>query len=288
MKKILFLIKKAQPKHEPLFLSAAKQVGVELFIHQLDELVIDFTEKQAKCFFGSHEVKEFDLVFFRTVGEYVEQETLISNYCHIHNIPVIDSVFTHSQPWIDRKSFEYQTLMHNNLPVIPSYFISRKSFSLIAPHISYPCVVKVTNESKGLGVYKCISKQVILHIFSREKKPLIIQKYIENTGDIRVFIVGDQILGAIKRSSSTKTEFRNNISLGGTSELYELSEYEKELALNAAKALQYEIAGVDLIQNKAGETLIMEVNRAPQFTGFMKTTGIDVPEKIIEYLVSQS
>ena len=32
--------------------------------------------------------------------------------------------------------------------------------------------------------------------------------------------------------------------------------------------------------------VILEVNKGPQFSGFMKATGIDVPREIVKYLVS--
>ncbi len=287
MKKILFLVKKHQYQHEPLFIEAAKSLDIELVVQTYDEMVIQFQKDQHTIWLGEHNLLDFDLVFFRTVGEYIEQETLISEYCLQHQIPVVDSVFQHNKPWIDKKSFEYQRLMSQNIPVIDSFFVSKQSFSKIQNQIEYPLIAKITGGSKGDGVYKCNSEAELLATFDSEKQPLLIQKYIPNTGDLRVFIVGNSVLGAIKRTSSNTTEFRNNVSLGGSAQAHTLTDAETQLALRAARALQYEIAGVDIITDTNGNLFIMEVNRAPQFTGFMETTKIDVPYKIVEFLASK-
>ena len=287
MKRILFLIKKHQYQHEPLFIEAAKNIGIELVVQTYDEMVIQFQKDQHTIWLGTHNLLDFNLVFFRTVGEYIEQETLISEYCLHHNIPVVDSVFQHSLPWIDKKSFEYQRLDSHNLPVIDSFFVTQNSFKNIKQVLQYPVIAKITGGSKGEGVYKCNAEEELVKIFENEKQPLLIQKYIQNDGDLRVFVVGNTVLGAIKRTSSNTDEFRNNVSLGGTAQIHKLSETETQLALQAARELQYEIAGVDIITDANGNLFVMEVNRAPQFTGFMQATKIDVPLKIVEFLASK-
>ncbi|GIK83604.1 MAG: alpha-galactosidase [Patescibacteria group bacterium] len=287
MKKILFLVKKTQYLHEPLFTEAAKKLGVELVIKKLDELLIKYSQQNHELYIGEHNILDFDIVFFRTVGPYIEEEALISEFCLSHSIPVIDSVFCHNRPWIDRKSFEYQRLRQNNIPIIDSYFVSKKSFEMIKEKITYPVIAKVTDGSKGEGVYKCHSLDELLDVFESENQSLIIQKFVDNEGDIRVFVIGNTIQGAIKRYRQDESEFRNNVSLGGSAEIYNLSDEEKNLTLAAAQSMQYEIAGVDLIKDMNGKLMVMEVNRAPQFNGFMQATGIDIPLKIIEYLISR-
>jgi ribosomal protein S6--L-glutamate ligase len=287
MKKILFLVKQPQYKLEPLFMEAADKLGIKLVIKFLNELFITFDQDQHQIFLGEENLKDFDLVFFRTVGNFTEHEALISQFCAQHQIPVVDQAFQHQQTWIDRKSFEYQRLHFHNLPIIDSVLVTSKTYSKIKEKIQFPVVVKTTYGSKGAGVYKCNSSAEIEEILNQVQNPLLIQKYIENDGDIRVFIIGNHIQGAIKRKSSNQHEFRNNVSLGGTAEIYNLTETEAKLALDAAQALEFDIAGVDLIQSHDGKTFIMEVNRGPEFNGFMATTKIDIPYKILEFLQSK-
>ena len=78
-------------------------------------------------------------------------------------------------------------------------------------------------------------------------------------------------------------EFRSNVHLGGTVENYELNEQEEESAIKAAKVLGLSVAGVDLIQSNRGP-LVLEVNSSPGLEGIEKASGVDVADKIIEYL----
>lgn len=286
MKKILFLVKKLDGFQKELYIAAAEKISTTIVVKEITEVVINLSKKN-EIYIGDYNILEFDLVAIRTVGVYIEEVTVISEYCATHNIPVTDSVFTFTKPWIDRKSFEYQRLLAHNLPIIPSYFVSERSLVKIQDTLQFPVIAKITNGSQGKGVYKCNSLQEINDVFTTEKQPLLIQKYIQNDGDLRVLVIGSTVLGGIKRMSSNTDEFRNNVSLGGAAQIHELTDTQAQLALQAAQALQYEIAGVDIIADTNGDLFIMEVNRAPQFTGFMEATKIDVPLKIVEFLASK-
>ncbi|MHA1699058.1 MAG: hypothetical protein ACTSWN_09495, partial [Promethearchaeota archaeon] len=52
----------------------------------------------------------------------------------------------------------------------------------------------------------------------------------------------------------------------------------------AAKAVNGEIVGVDLMDSDRG-LLVVEVNGTPQFQGLMKSTGINIPRRIIDYVI---
>jgi ribosomal protein S6--L-glutamate ligase len=100
-------------------------------------------------------------------------------------------------------------------------------------------------------------------------------------------VLGDKVLGVMKRSSQNQDEFRNNYSAGGTVEVAELPEEIKELAIKAAKVCGLAVAGVDVAFRDfdVKKPIIWEVNKGPQFKGFMKATGIDVPAEIVKFLV---
>jgi glutathione synthase/RimK-type ligase-like ATP-grasp enzyme len=49
--------------------------------------------------------------------------------------------------------------------------------------------------------------------------------------------------------------------------------------------LGLQIAGVDVIVDKiSGKPYILEVNRSPEFEGFIEATGINVADHIISFL----
>ena len=94
--------------------------------------------------------------------------------------------------------------------------------------------------------------------------------------------MGDKVVASMKRKAKPG-EFRSNVHLGGTVENYDLNEQEEESAIKAAKVLGLSVAGVDLIQSNRGP-LVLEVNSSPGLEGIEKASGVDVADKIIEYL----
>jgi ribosomal protein S6--L-glutamate ligase len=66
-----------------------------------------------------------------------------------------------------------------------------------------------------------------------------------------------------------------------------MTDEEKDSAVRSAKVLGLEVAGVDLIQSSRGP-LVLEVNSSPGLEGIEKASGIDVAEKIIEFLEYQT
>jgi len=114
--------------------------------------------------------------------------------------------------------------------------------------------------------------------------PFITQEYIKESNgcDLRVLVVNNQIVGAIKRQGKTD-EFRSNLHRGGTSEIASLTSEEKNMALEATKALGLQIAGVDMLQSKRGP-LILEVNSSPGLEGIETTTKKDIAKEIIKYV----
>ena len=78
-------------------------------------------------------------------------------------------------------------------------------------------------------------------------------------------------------------EFRSNLHRGGNANIIKLSRSEKSTALNAAKSMGLAIAGVDMLQSKRGP-LVLEVNSSPGLEGIEGATGVDIAEKIVQYI----
>jgi ribosomal protein S6--L-glutamate ligase len=160
---------------------------------------------------------------------------------------------------------------------------------------SFPVILKGSGGDRGTRVYKADNLKELEKLVRKlrpsetgEGRRYLLQEYIENDGDYRVLVLGEKVLGVMKRSSQSKDEFRNNYSAGGAVEVAELPEDVKKLAVKAAKVCGLAVAGVDVAFRDFDRTkpVIWEVNKGPQFKGFMKATGIDVPSEIVKYLVS--
>lgn len=153
---------------------------------------------------------------------------------------------------------------------------------------TFPVIIKPTNGRQGRGVSKVNSveeAQKSVEEILKTAPAFVIREFIPNDGDMRVFTVGYKAIAAMKRIPQVG-EFRSNISIGGTGEIFDLEANPrvKEIAEELSELTKTEIAGVDIMINKeTNEPYILEINPAPQFAGLEKFTGVNAAEKIIEY-----
>lgn len=107
-----------------------------------------------------------------------------------------------------------------------------------------------------------------------------IQKYIEKKGkDIRSFVVGDECIAAIFRTSP---HWITNTAQGGIASNCPITDELREISLRAAKAVGGGIVAIDIFETEQG-LLVNEVNYTMEFKNSIKPTGVNIPEKIVEY-----
>jgi RimK family alpha-L-glutamate ligase len=140
-------------------------------------------------------------------------------------------------------------------------------------------------EGAGIRLLKPMKRDTFLRYllwYSTEygDRVFYMQEYVENMGyDVRFFIINGKVMGRMKRMSFN--DFRYNLAQGGASEIYQVEEFDK-LALDAAKAMGAEIAGVDIMPTRE-KAVALEVNLYPGFKGLIETTGVPVHKLIVDY-----
>jgi len=183
-----------------------------------------------------------------------------------------------------------QILSRHGIP-IPSTMMVRFPIEeqLVKDKIGFPCVVKVVTGSYGEGIYLCDRQRDFKKLMEfvdnlGNKKTMIVQKYMgyRPGEDLRVLVIGGKVIGAMKRSAPDG-DFRANITGGGSGESYPMTPEIEFLALETAKVLDLDIAGIDLLFTEDG-FVVCEANSNPGFSGFEKYCGIDVADKITEYI----
>lgn len=149
-------------------------------------------------------------------------------------------------------------------------------------------VLKPLMGSMGYGSIKVSDPDVAFMIaktWITHGQPVYIQKY-ERKGnrDIRIFVVGDEALGAIYRYAPPNT-WKTNVAQGARVERAPLDEELRELAIKASKTLGLLYSGIDVGETERGY-VIYEVNSSPHWTGFMNATGINPAEKIASLVLN--
>lgn len=156
----------------------------------------------------------------------------------------------------------------------------------LGEELSYPFVIKECWGSYGHQVYLASSKKEAIEIFSRmDGTECIACEYIKQSKgrDLRAYVVGNRVVAAMERRNDN--DFRANITSGGTSHPYKITKEQEEMAVTAAKALNLDFAGVDLLFLENDEPILCEVNSNAQFIGLHQATGIDITDAIIEHII---
>ena len=182
-----------------------------------------------------------------------------------------------------------QILSKQNVDMPRTVFASNKSSAkdVIALSGGAPLVLKILEGTQGVGVVLVDTEKAaksVLDAFYGMDVSLLVQEFIEEAGgaDIRVLIVGGEVVGAMKRQGA-EGDFRSNLHQGGSATAHKLTRKEKSTALAAAKAMGLGVCGVDMIPSARGP-LVMEVNSSPGLEGIEKSTNIDIAGKIMDYI----
>ncbi len=150
-----------------------------------------------------------------------------------------------------------------------------------------PLIVKLLEGTQGQGVVLAETPKAaesVIDAFRQLDANILVQEFIKEAGgtDVRAFVVGDRVVASMKRTGAPG-EFRSNLHRGGSAESVKLSTKERRTAVQAAKALGLNIAGVDMLRSDRGP-LLMEVNSSPGLEGIEGSTGVDVASEVIEYV----
>ncbi len=184
-----------------------------------------------------------------------------------------------------------QKLSEANIP-IPKTILAKFPIStrFVQREFRFPVILKTISGSQGKGVVLCETKNHLEDITKLIAKTangennVIIQEFIsESRGkDIRVYVLGGRAIGAMLRSSRGD-RFKANFSMGGKVENFPLNPELEWLAVESARIVGLELAGVDILFDKNGYK-VCEVNSNPGFKGLEKATGLNIPQEIFRFL----
>ncbi|HEX9921332.1 MAG TPA: lysine biosynthesis protein LysX, partial [Anaerolineae bacterium] len=156
--------------------------------------------------------------------------------------------------------------------------------------LGYPVVLKPAVGSWGRLLSKVNDREAAEAIL--EHKDVLgtyqhsiyyIQEYIDKPArDIRSFVVGDETIGAIYRYSE---HWITNTARGGRATNCPVTPEINRLSLAAAKAVGGGVLAVDLLETQDGRFLVNEVNHTMEFRNSIDTTGVNIPDKVVDYVI---
>ena len=203
-------------------------------------------------------------------------------------VPVINS--SDAIDNVKDKLYTHQILAQSNLD-IPKTMLLRHPIDIdfVEKNIGFPVIVKKISGSYGRGVFLCENKKelnqlVTMAELTKKSYDIILQEFIKDTWgkDLRVFVVNNKVVGCMMRQSQDD-DFRANITRGGEGFPYEVNEQIEWLSSESSKALDLDIAGVDLLFQNGGYK-ICEVNSNPGFEGMETFTKKNIAGEIVTFI----
>jgi len=289
MKKIgVFFGGKLNSKVEALKV-AAESEGIELDLINFKEVGYEIKDGVVTVKLGENrKLNDYKVIFFRTAKNHWEKIAVVVDALD-KEVVVIDPVIRGGRPTDICKVHQTKELAKNGLRVPKTVMGDLRWLRKNARKMfGYPMILKGSRGDRRSQVVKLYEDkdwekrwEEYLDKVKNEGQIYMLQEYLENTEDFRVMVVGDKVLGVMKRAVGDNDRLKNVFSK------MELPEKDLKLAVEAAKACGIKIAGVDLVYEKGNEVpLFWEVNKTPNYSRFAQVTGIDVPREIVRHLAS--
>ena len=232
---------------------------------------------------------DVDVLFVRSVS--YSRGIYISRIFEAYGIPVVNSTLVAER--CGDKYVTSQLLMRNGIPT-PRVLMAfdQESALKAVEKLGYPCVLKPVIGSWGRLLAKVENQQAAESIIEHKASLGInhqifyIQEYISkpNHRDIRAFVIGDELICAIYRSSDN---WITNTARGGVATNCPITDEMADLCQHAALAVGGGMLALDLFETESGFT-INEINHTMEFRNSITTTGVNIPRKMVEYVIAKA
>ncbi len=264
-----------------LIKEAAERAGIQALIKKNYEVMMDLT--------SSIENPPSFVVF-------LDKDILLARYLKNKGIRIFNDPEVIET--CDNKANQYIQLAKHQIPmpktiiapkVYPAFTIRDSGYyEKVLESLSLPMIIKEGRGSFGMKVY-LIETEEDFYEKVEELRGIdyVFQQFIATSKgrDVRVNIVGGKIVAAMYRHS--ETDFRANITNGGTAEVVTLTAAQEKIAIQAAAAVGAEFAGVDLLFGENETPLVCEVNAAAHIRNILNVTGINVADAMIQYILEE-
>ncbi len=266
---------------------AMKKYFDQVDMIDLRKIEVDLSKKYEIIYEGNP-LPHYDCIYAKGSFRYEPVLMAITSFYEVTSyMPLKANTFSVAHD----KIYTQVALQNSKIPMPTTYLSATVSSAKnILKRINYPIVMKFPKGTQGKGVLfgdSYSSASSILDALESLRQPFLIQEYLETNGmDVRLFVVGDKVIAAMKRKAE-RGENRANIHAGGTGESFQPDEKMVKLAVEAAKAIGADICGVDLLESPRGPVVI-EVNVSPGMQGITAATGIDIPDIVAKFIFEKS
>ena len=279
MTKVGFLYTRMRTEEKLLLEELNSRPGVEVVLINDDETFFDIQKKPA----------EVDVLFERSISYY--RGLYITRIFEAHGVPVVNTAEVAAR--CGDKYVTSQLLVCAGIPsprVLMAF--SEESALKAAEEMGYPCVLKPVVGSWGRLLAKA-DNRAAAEAFIEHKAILggvghqifYLQQYVEKPGrDIRAFVIGLEPICAIYRSSEN---WITNTARGGVATNCPVTPELGDLLRRTAAAIGSGLLAIDVFESPDGFQ-VNEVNHTMEFRNSIHTTGVNIPQKMVDYVLSMA
>jgi len=264
---------------EKLLLEAFQAHGVEVEMFDDREIVFDLHDPGP--FAGLDVVLERSISHGRALAS-LEQ-------LNAWGIPTVNSAAVANV--CGNKFATSRSLIQHGVPTPRTMLAFTEDSALAAIEtLGYPVVLKPAVGSWGRLISKINDREaaeaVLEHkqiLGSYHHSVFYIQEYIDKPQrDIRTFVVGGETIAGIYRTSP---HWITNTARGGQAINCPITPELDELSRAAAAAVGGGVVAIDVLERQSGELLVNEVNYTMEFRNSIDTTGVDIPARVVDYVL---
>ncbi len=264
--------------------------------HQVD--VIDYVRcymniatKKPSIFIGDQELNDYDAVVPRIGASQTFFGTAVVRQFEMMGTYSVNESVAISRSRDKLRSMQLLSRRGVGLPVTAFAHDTKATGSLIKLCGGAPVVIKLLEGTQGVGVVLAETQKAaesVIEAFRGLNANILVQQFVKEAGgaDIRCFVVGGKVVAAMKRQGA-EGEFRSNLHRGGNAALCKITPTERATAVQAAKVMGLNVAGVDLLRANSGP-VVMEVNSSPGLEGIEAATKKDVAGTIIQFIAKNA
>jgi len=272
------------------FLHSRIRVEEKLLIEELNQITqveIVRINDGANFFDITQKPAEADIVLERSIS--YSRGLYLSRIFEANGIPVVNPSIVAER--CGDKYVTSQLLAQNSIPTPRVLMAFDPETALRAVEaMGYPCVLKPVVGSWGRLLAKIdnptMAQAIIEHKASLGVNHQIfyVQEYIEKPGrDIRAFVVGEEAICAIYRTSEN---WITNTARGGQASNCPITPEIADLCQQTAQVIGNGLLAIDLLETPDGLTII-EVNHTMEFRNSIHTTGVNIPARMVDYMLTQ-
>ena len=272
---------------------AFKKLGYDSVFVSLKQCCFNLKSPELPIFIPEFEDELPGAAFVRGVpGGSLEEVILYLDFLHalkIMGIPVYNDANAIERS-VDKAMTSF-LLHHAGLKTPPTWVLCNRdaALTLVKNELSQGnfIISKPLFGSQGEGIRR-IEKMTDLPWLTSSHGVYYLQRFAPSAGegcsDYRVFVINGKVVATMRRRGKS---WLNNVAKGASCERVEPSDEMIALAIQATNLLKMDYAGVDILEDSAGELNVIEINSVPAWKGLESVCDVTIAELLAQDLINR-